>query len=63
MKNIIEKLGSLASNSDVVTSTITSIVDAEGSNEPIAANIVYQLSTDITTSIGIIDNKLEQILS
>ena len=29
----------------------------------IAANIVYQLSTDITTSIGIIDNKLEQILS
>ena len=59
----MEKLGSLASNSDVVTSTITSIVDAEGSNEPIAANIVYQLSSDITTSIGIIDNKLNQILS
>ena len=59
----MEKLGSLTSKSDVVTSTITTIDEAEGSNEPIAANIVYQLSSDITTSIGIIDNKLNQILS
>ena len=36
----MEKLGSLASNSDVVTSTITTIDAAESSNEPIAANIV-----------------------
>ena len=36
----MEKLGSLKSETDVVTTVITSIVDAESSNEPIAANIV-----------------------